>query len=101
MASDRYIFLTTTASNFYRSFKTVVIYCGRNNKYVGKIGTENRLRVIQIFNPTLAHLDLITVETPSSPIEIYSNDLGSKVILCRHLSSGFGNNVAQVLANHI
>ena len=101
LASDRYNFLTTTASNFYRRFKTVVVYCGLNNKYVGKTGTENRLRVIQIFNPTLSHMDLITIATTSSPIEIYSNGLGSKVILCRHFAAGFGNDMAQVLANHI
>jgi hypothetical protein len=101
LASDRYNFLTTTASNFYRNFKTIVIYCGRNNKYVGKLGTENRLKVIQIFNPTLSHMDLINIETTSSPIQIYNNGLGSKVILCRHLAAGFGNNMAQVLAKHI
>ena len=101
LASDRYNFLTTTASNFYRSFKTVVIYCGLNNQYVGKIGDENRLRVIQIFNPTLLLSDLIRIETPSSRIEIYNNGMGSKVILCRHLAAGFSNDMAQVVANHI
>lgn len=101
LASDRYNFLTTTASNFYQSFKTVVIYCGLKDKYVGRKGKENRLKVIQIFNPTLSHMDLITIATTSSPIEIYSNGLGSKVILCRHFSGGFGNDMAQALANQI
>ena len=98
--SARYNFLTTTASNFYRSFKTVVIYCGRNSDYVDNPGSENRLKVIQIFNPTLSHMDLITIDA-ISPIEIYSNGLGSKVILCRHFAAGFGNDMAQALANHI
>lgn len=99
--SARYNFLTTTASNFYRSFKTVVIYCGLKNKYLGKNDSENRLKVIRIFNPTLSHMDLITINTTSSPIKIYSNGLGSKVILCRHFAAGFGNDMAQALANHI
>ena len=98
--SARYNFLTTTASNFYRSFKTVVIYCGRNTHYVGIPGTENRLKVIQIFNPTLSHIDLITINA-ISPIEIYSNGVGSNVILCRHFAAGFSNDMAQALANHI
>lgn len=93
-ARNRYFFMTTQAADFYQSFRTVVIYAGKNERYVGKEGTLNRLQIIRIFNPTLTHADINTLPTHV----YYDNGLGSRVILCRHLSSGFGYETAHNIA---
>jgi hypothetical protein len=67
---------------------------------VGSINSIERLKIIQIFNPTLTHLDYTNINIGNTSLDIYENGNGSKVILCRHFSSGFSNQDAQVLANN-
>jgi hypothetical protein len=93
--SSRFSFMTGLASDFYTSFKTVLIYAGKNARYVGKEGTPNRLKIIQMFNPTLDHKDLKI--SPQGYI-YYDNSKGARVILCRHLAAGFSNIAANEIA---
>jgi len=93
----RYHFMTTSARDFYTSFKNVVIYAGKNNRYVGAEGTTNRLKIIRIFNPSLNHLDIINMPH----FDYYDNGHGARVILCRHLAAGLGNGIAIEIANSI
>ena len=98
-ASSRYKMMTSTlGEHFFNSFKTVILYCGKNNKYVGNIDSQERLDIIRIFNPNLNHTDLKN----TGDIKFYEpRNNGPRVILCRHLSSGFSNILANELASLI
>lgn len=74
---------------FYKSFKTTILYCGKNDKYVDKTNSEARSQIISRYLPGTLQYHLI------DGIEVYSNEKGQKVILTRHFSSGFGNDMAQ------
>jgi len=91
---DRYNFMTNEAAAFYQSFSTVVIYAGKNKKYVGQEGTENRLNIIRIFNPNLEHFHIHRMENHI----YYDNGEVARVILCRHLAGGFGHARAHEIA---
>jgi hypothetical protein len=98
-ASSRYKMMTSTLGmRFFNSFKTVIIYCGKNNRYVGNNGSQERLNIIQIFNPSLSHADL---QITGDIIFYDQRSKGPRVILCRHLSSGFSNAKAQEVASLI
>ncbi|MBK9288074.1 MAG: hypothetical protein IPN38_10400 [Flavobacteriales bacterium] len=51
LSSPRYHFMTGIAANFYTGFRTVVVYCGRNPKYVGKVGSCERLQIVRPVQP--------------------------------------------------
>ncbi len=97
--SSRYCFMTGIAASFYQGFKTTILYCGRNRKYVGNPDSEERLKIIRIFNPKLEHEHRRIVVFGEKNIEYYDTDNGARVILCRHLSNGFGNADAKAVAN--
>jgi len=91
---NRYHYMTAQAAAFYQSFRTVVMYAGKNAKYVGNAGTQNRLQIIRIFNTNLTHADIHIL-----PDHVYyDNGTGARVILCRHLSSGFGGAIPHNVA---
>lgn len=91
---ERYHFMTNEAASFYQSFSTVVIYAGKNRKYVGQEGTANRLDIIRIFNPTLEHAHIHHMANHV----YYDNGKGARVILCRHFAAGFGYAEAHEIA---
>lgn len=90
LISSRYNFMTGHAAEFYRDFKTTILYFGKNKKYCGIAGTSERLNVIQIFNHNLTHTDLAIYSDPHHHFEIeYYDSLkgGSRVILTRHFTA--------------
>lgn len=101
LISERYEFMRGIASEFYQDFETVVIYCGKNNRYVGLPNSDRRLEVLRIFNPHIVHGDLRQVNINGCLFDVYENNNGAKLILTRHLSSGFGYNMANAIASEI
>ena len=99
--SDRYNFMTGSGSEFYQDFKKIVIYCGRNNRYVGKPDSNSRLKILQIFNPSIHHNHRRVVSENGVNFDVYENGAGAKLILCRHFSSGFGHVQANEIANEM
>lgn len=103
--SERYNFMNKGDLDFYKSFKTVIIYAGSKLNYVGKIASIEREKIIQIFNPALnhGHHHIIILPPHVNPnyIEYYDCGEGSRVILSRHFSSGFSNSYAHELAKLI
>lgn len=93
----RHRFMSGTASQFYQGFRNVVLYCGRNSKYVGRTGTPERDAILRIFNPGVSHTHL----TVHSGIEVYSPPTGARIILCRHFAAGFSAAMAMAVADHM
>ena len=84
--------------DFYKSFKTVIIYAGSKLNYVGKVASIEREKIIQIFNPKLSNSNL---KSSPSGIKFYDCGTGARVIISRHFSSGFGHTTAKDLASLI
>ncbi|NCC55852.1 MAG: hypothetical protein EOM11_10325 [Erysipelotrichia bacterium] len=87
--SARYSAIKGLLGDFYRSFKTVVIYAGR--KYAETHCTTQRLDVIKLFNPKLNCNDLINHGNGANGQWLYdvykSSKGGAKVVVCRHIVS--------------
>ena len=80
-------------SDFYKSFDTTILYCGKNKKYVGSTNSEQREQLVSIYlSGTISHQVI-------NDMEVYYNSNGQKLILTRHFSSGFGEEIAQTIAN--
>lgn len=90
--NGRYDFMKNC--DFYKRFKVVIIYAGKDLKYVGKDNSSEREALIQIFNPHLTNSDCITTQN----FQIYHTNIGSTVILCRHFSGGFSNALREEIA---
>jgi hypothetical protein len=87
----RYTFMAGIGAPFYRRFKTVVIYAGvTNHHYVGAPGSPERLALVQLFNPTLTHANLVVLGHPDQQIEQYANGQGARVLITPHLSGANG-----------
>ena len=96
--SKRYNFINKGDLDFYKSFKTVIIYAGSKLNYVGKVASIEREKIIQIFNPKLSNSNL---KSSPSGIKFYDCGTGARVIISRHFSSGFGHTTAKDLASLI
>ncbi len=94
IGGPRHRFMSSMASEFYQGFRTVVLYCGRNAKYVGRTGTPEREAILRIFNPAVSHTQL----TVHSGFDVYAPPKGARIILCRHFAAGFGTAMAKAVA---
>ncbi len=86
----RYTFMAGMGAPFYRRFKTVVIYTGLDNDYVGNHGERNRLDLVQLFNPTLTHDNRVVLHQNGQTVEEYTTANGSRVLITPHLSGADG-----------
>jgi len=93
--NGRYDFIKNC--EFFQNFKIVIIYAGKDAKYVGKENSKEREALIQIFNPLLRNSDCKTVLN----FQIYTTTSGSTVVLCRHFAAGFSKDIANELVNLI
>ena len=99
LQSPRYNFLThDTTYNFFSTFRTVVLYFGRNNTYAGNLGTEQRLQIARIFNRNLSHLHGQVIA--ANNVEVYISDTCPRVVFCRHLSQGFSREAANAIVEY-
>jgi len=83
MNSPRYIHIKEgPLGKFYRGFKKIVIYSGK--LYAGPRESNQRLDIIQLFNPNLVNDDL---QKPLNAIyDVYEAKKGAKIIICNQLT---------------
>ncbi len=101
LRSERYSFLIENMTyQFFSTFKTIILYFGKNIRYIGNPETAKRLQIINIFNRSLYHSNRTIYRHEQKTIEVYQGLKGPKIVLCRHLSAGFGMNEALLTAHH-
>lgn len=87
LKSKRYDFLLNHASSFYQDFKTTILYFGKNENYIGRVNSDQRLSVLRIFNPSVTHGDRIIEHVGGFDFECYIPKSGSKIILSYHVTN--------------
>ncbi len=110
LEGPRYDFMAGIGAPFYQRFKTVVIYAGRNPRYVGTPNSGIRLNLITLFNPNLqlrhrhVHTFNVMIHPPgavhgpipytSLSVEEYSTGDGRRLLIAPHLSRENGKRAA-------
>ena len=94
----RYNFLNSDeVKEFFETFKIIILYCGKKNKYVGKKGSREREWLIGLFG--LTNDDIHN----ENGLEVYYNNekSSSKIILCRHIAGGLSGKDIENIKNSI
>jgi hypothetical protein len=81
----RYDFLRYDDFNFFKSFKTVLLYFGRNKNYIGTLGSNERLAILKIFDPKIEHHNINHVIIHGHDFIYYQRKNGVRIILSYHM----------------
>jgi len=85
ISSSRYDFMRYGDAGFYKGFKTVLLYFGKNDKYIGTVGSAERLAILKIFDPEIDHQHIKTVKIDGFEFVYYQRSNNVRILLSYHM----------------